>query len=580
MTHMATQSIHHTQTPWYFSAVALVLAMVLLPPVGLVLLWMRPGKPGTGIGRTIAGFTGKLALSALLVILTLIYMVNLDILHMEMSGVGWKPIFSFRDPKSDQDALEQHRAQQAASAPPASTSATPPATADPSAPAATPETSGTAAAAATGVAANATSVPRAYWTDFRGPNRDGIYKETPLITSWPAGGLKPLWRQPIGGGYSSFVVAGGTAYTIEQRRGNEVVAAYDVRSGRELWTHGWPAFFQESMGGDGPRATPTWHEGRLYALGATGEFRCLDAATGKVLWQKNILKDSNASNIMWGMANSPLVVDDKVIVTPGGRSGRSVVAYNKLTGERIWASLDDQAAYTSPMVVQLLGERQLIVVTAARMAGLRVETGELLWDFPWTTMYEINSAQPIVVDNEHIFISAGYDHGSALVKIAKSDSGYSATPVWENRNMKNRFNSSVLHEGYIYGFDEAIFACIDARTGERKWKGGRYGYGQVLLVPASSGSASGRSAVSESASSGSGSAPAARAVSGPANLIVITESGDLVLLKATPAAHEELARFSAIEGKTWNQHAIAGGILLVRNTREMAAFDLRAEKAK
>ncbi|MGH9795333.1 MAG: PQQ-binding-like beta-propeller repeat protein, partial [Candidatus Acidiferrales bacterium] len=525
MTPMATQSVYHApQTPWYFSTLVVVLAMVLLPPVGLVLLWMRPGKPGAGLGRTIAGFTGKLALSALLVILTLIYLVNLGILHMEMSGAGWKPIFSFRDPKSDQDALEQHRAQQAASAPPAAAPATPPAN-DSSASAATPDTSGAAAAAnaaATGVAASAASIPRAYWTDFRGPNRDGIYTETPLITSWPAGGLKPLWRQPVGGGYSSFVAAGGTAYTIEQRRDNEVVAAYDIRSGRERWTHGWPAFFQESMGGDGPRATPTWDNGKLYALGATGEFRCLDATTGKVLWQKNILSDNGASNIMWGMANSPLVVDDKVIVTPGGSNGRSVVAYNKLTGERIWGALDDHAAYTSPMVVQLLGERQLIVVTAARMAGLRVETGELLWDFPWTTMYEINSAQPIVVDHEHVFISAGYDHGAALVKIAKSDSGYSATPVWENRNMKNRFNSSVLHEGYIYGFDEAIFACIDARTGERKWKGGRYGYGQVLLVPASSGSASGRSAVSESASSGSGSAPAARAVSGPANLIVIT----------------------------------------------------------
>jgi outer membrane protein assembly factor BamB len=375
-----------------------------------------------------------------------------------------------------------------------------------------------------------------------------VYAETALLAAWPADGLKPLWKQPVGGGYASFVVAGGVAFTIEQRRGNEVVAAYDLRSGRELWTHAWAALFSESMGGDGPRATPVCHQGKLYALGATGEFRCLDAATGKVIWSKNILSDNGASNIVWGMANSPLIVDDMVIVTPGGSGNRSVVAYHKQTGQRVWGALNDQAAYTSPMLAQLLGERQLIVVTAKRMVGLRVETGELLWDFPWNTMYDINSAQPIVVDGEHVFISAGYDHGAALVKIAKGERGYTATRVWENRNLKNRFNSSVLHDGHIYGFDESIFACIDARTGERKWKAGRYGYGQALLVTGH----------------------------GPARIIVITESGDLVLIDPSPSELKEIARFSAIEGKTWNHPALAEGILLVRNTREMAAFDLRA----
>jgi len=546
---MATQSNMMTQSlPWYRTWLGALGISVVLPPLGFILVWMRPFK--AGVMRILMGLAGRLALSALLAILTLTYLVRLGFLHVEASGAGIIPIFSTIDPKADQDALEKHRAQMSTATPPPAAASVP---ADASAAATAPAVTAPASAAPDSAPkreAAPAAAARAYWSDFRGPNRAGVYAETPLLAAWPADGLKPLWKQPVGGGYASFVVAGGVAFTIEQRRGNEVVAAYDLRSGRELWTNAWAALFSESMGGDGPRATPVWHEGKLYALGATGEFRCLDAATGKVIWSKNILSDNRATNVEWGMANSPLIVDDMVIVTPGGRSeGRSVVAYNKLTGDRVWGALDDKAAYASPMLANLAGERQMLIVTAKRLAGLRPETGELLWDFPWVTMYDTNSAQPIAVDGEHVFISAGYDHGSALVKIAKGERGYSATPVWENRNLKNRFNSSVLHDGHIYGFDESIFACIDARTGERKWKAGRYGYGQALLATGG----------------------------GPARIIVITESGDLVLVDPSPAELKELARFSALEGKTWNHPALAEGILLVRNTREMAAFDLRAK---
>jgi outer membrane protein assembly factor BamB len=293
------------------------------------------------------------------------------------------------------------------------------------------------------------------------------------------------------------------------------------------------------MGGDGPRATPVWDSGRLYALGATGEFRVLDAESGKLLWRKDILAESGAENIQWGMANSPLIVEDRVIVTPGG-PGKSVVAYDKRSGEFLWGSLNDRAAYTSPIVVTLAGRRQLVLVAATRILGMTVEEGRLLWEYPWRTMSDINSAQPIITEPNQVFVSAGYDHGSVLLEISPSGDAFSARPVWENRNMKNRFNSSVLYQGNIYGFDEGIFACINARTGERMWKGGRYGYGQILLAGN--------------------------------HIIVLTESGDLVLLEATPEEHRELARFSAIEGKTWNHPAVAGGILLVRNAREMSAF--------
>ena len=383
----------------------------------------------------------------------------------------------------------------------------------------------------------------AYWSNFRGPNRDGFYEEMELRTTWPSDGLPLLWSRPVGGGYASLVIANGQVFSIEQRGQNEVVAAYDLQTGREVWIHSWIAEFRESVGGNGPRATPTWDEGRLYALGATGEFRCLQAATGKLIWARHILKDNDATNVVWGMAASPLIVDEKVIVLPGGPSGKSVVAYHKLTGQPIWKSLDDRQAYTSPMLVRLAGRRQILVVSALRLMGLTVEDGSLLWDYPWETPYDANASQPLVVDENRLLISAGYGHGAALIAIRPANRIFTAEPVWVNKRMKNKISSSVLHEGHVYGLDERILACVDVETGKLKWKGGRYGYGQLLLAGG--------------------------------HLIVLTDSGELVLVKATPEGHQELARFPALKGKTWNNPAIAGGHLLVRNTTEMASFDLR-----
>jgi outer membrane protein assembly factor BamB len=383
-----------------------------------------------------------------------------------------------------------------------------------------------------------------YWTDFRGPLRDGAYREQPIHTSWPSQGLTPLWKQPIGGGYASFVVAGGQAFTIEQRGTEEVVAAYDVATGTERWTNRWSAFFQESMGGDGPRATPVWADGRVYALGATGELRVLDGVTGRLAWRKNILEDNGATNLEWGMAGAPLIVGGTVIVLPGGSDGRSVVAYDRRTGDRVWSALNDRAAYASPMRVTLFGVDQLLVFTASRLVGLSVDRGDLLWEYPWRTPYDINAAQPLVVGPNRVFISSGYDTGAAVIELVADGNRISVREIWRNNRMKNRFNSSVLHDGFVYGLDESILACVNVATGELMWKGGRYGYGQVLL-------ASG-------------------------HLVVLTEGGDLALVRATPDRHQELARFPALTGKTWNHPVIAGGYLLVRNLAEMAAFDLRA----
>ena len=235
--------------------------------------------------------------------------------------------------------------------------------------------------------------------------------------------------------------------------------------------------------GDGPRATPTWDDGRIYALGATGELRCLDAKTGAVVWGKNILKRQPGVTILsWAMAASPLIVDDKVIVLPGGTAGKSVVAYNKMTGAPVWKALNDTQAYVSPMLVTLAGRRQIIVVSSTRVVGLVPEDGSLLWSYTWDTDMGINVSQPIMVVKNRFFISAGYGKGAALVEVTGSGKSLTARTVWENINMKNKFNSSVLHEGHVYGLDEGILTCLDVNTGERKWKGGRYGYGQVILA--------------------------------------------------------------------------------------------------
>jgi outer membrane protein assembly factor BamB len=276
------------------------------------------------------------------------------------------------------------------------------------------------------------TAPFTFWTDFRGPRRDGRYKQTPIRTNWPAGGLPRLWRQPIGGGYASFTAAEGRAFTIEQRREQEVVAAYNVETGRELWTHAWDASFTESMGGDGPRATPTWHDARVYALGATGELRCLDAATGSLIWRRNVLEDARATNLAWAMAASPLIVDDKVIVQPGGSPGRSVVAYHKLTGELIWSALDDVQAYTSPMLVTLGGVRQILAVTASRVVGLSIKDGMLLWEYPWVIPTVPNMAQPIELGDDRLFLSAAYGHGAAVIALSRTGDTFRVETVWRN----------------------------------------------------------------------------------------------------------------------------------------------------
>jgi outer membrane protein assembly factor BamB len=430
-------------------------------------------------------------------------------LELEWRG-GFPPVLTFEKSTPDYDAVEAHRASQSTNV------------------------------ARQPVESRETSD---YWTGFRGPKRDGHYVEMSIRTNWPAEGLPLLWRQPVGGGYASFAIANGRAYTIEQRRDQEAVAAYDLESGRELWAHFYSARFDEAMGGEGPRSTPTYDEGRIYALGGTGEFHCLDAVTGRVIWHQNILLENGAPNLYWAQSASPLVVDDLLILVPGGPNDRSVVAYDKITGESRWSARSEPAAYSSPMLAELAGRPQLIVAVQDHVVGLDPTSGNELWSFPWVIRQNNrNIAQPVVSGPSRLFLSAGYGTGCALVEIESNAGGLGVREVWRNRNLKNKFSSSVYWQGHLYGLDESILTCLDAETGERRWKDGRYGYGQLLL-------ASG-------------------------HLIVLTGDGDLALVRATPDRHEEVARFTAIPGKSWNHPALGGGRLVVRNASTMACYDV------
>ena len=475
-----------------------------------------------------------ITLASILLIATVVYLAGGRIV---LTG-GAKPTLQFtRSAEEHAELLARHRESQRAEAPAAPAAAAGSAAAE--------ATRSTRADASTDRPAAATDIPAGstYWTDFRGPKRDGHYQQQAIRINWSAGPPVPLWKQPVGGGYASFVIARGRAFTIEQRGKQEVVAAYDLPTGRELWTNSWTALFSESMGGDGPRATPTWSDGRVYALGGTGELRCVDERSGQTLWRTNILEDAAAANLPWGMAAAPLIVGGTVVVLPGGAHGQSVVAYDKLTGKRAWSALNDQQAYASPMLATLAGVRQILVFSASRLMGLTLEGGDVLWEYPWKTSNGINAAQPLVVSDNRVFVSSAYGTGAAVIELTAADRGLSVREVWRHNRMKNKFASSVLHDGFIYGLDESILACIDAATGDVRWKGGRYGYGQVILASA--------------------------------HLIVLTEDGDIAVVRATPEAHQELMRFPAIEGKTWNHPALSDGYLLVRNIDEMAAFDVR-----
>jgi outer membrane protein assembly factor BamB len=383
--------------------------------------------------------------------------------------------------------------------------------------------------------------PAAVWPGFRGPNRDGIVSGVRIKTDWTTSPPVAIWRRPVGPGWSSFAVSGDLIYTQEQRGPEEIVACYKLATGEPVWAHRDTARFWESNGGPGPRGTPTLSNGRVYTLGGTGIVNALDAGSGALVWSRNAASEAAMKTPTWGFSSSPLLVGDLVIV---GVSGR-LVACDRATGAPRWMGPSRGASYSSPRLLTIDGVDQVLLLSSTGATSVALADGALLWEHAWKG-YPI--VQPNLTADGDVLMSVSESSGIRRLAIAHNPgdaaAAWTASERWTSNGLKPYFNDFVVHNGHAYGFDGSILSCIDLKNGTRKWKGGRYGSGQLVLL-------------------------ADQDV-----LLVLGEEGELALVRAAPDRFTELARIPAIEGKTWNHPVVAGDVLLVRNAEQMAAFRL------
>ncbi len=379
------------------------------------------------------------------------------------------------------------------------------------------------------------------WSGFRGPERDNVVHGVRIETDWSKSPPVALWRRPVGPGWSSFAVHGNFLYTQEQRGGDEVVSCYNLSTGAPVWKHRDAARFWESNGGAGPRGTPACSGGRVYTLGATGIVNALDAGSGAVVWSRNAASDTGAKIPGWGFAGSPLVFDGLVVVAASGR----LAAYDVATGNPRWSLPSGGSGYSSPQLATIDGVAQILLLNTAGAIGVAPADGKLLWKHAWPGD---GIVQPAVIAGSDVLIGTGSGLtdrvGMRRVAVTHGPGGWSVAERWTSAGLKPYYNDFVVHKGHAFGFDGSILACLDLTDGARKWKGGRYGHGQLILLPDQD------------------------------VLLVLSEEGELALVAAATGRFTELARFPAIEGKTWNHPVLVGDVLLVRNAEEMAAFRL------
>jgi outer membrane protein assembly factor BamB len=383
------------------------------------------------------------------------------------------------------------------------------------------------------------ATPEPLWPGFRGPGRDSIVRGVRVETDWTRSPPVEVWRRPIGPGWSSFAVSGDRFFTQEQRGDDEVVSAYSLKTGDPVWSHRDAARFWESNAGAGPRATPTLGHGRVYTLGATGILNALNVRDGAVIWSRNAVSDTRATVPDWGIASSPLVVGDIVIAATAG----SLAAYDAATGKPRWFGPTGGRGYGSPHLATIDGVPQIVLLNGTGVIGVAPADGTVLWKHEWSSD---GILQPVVIDGGDLLIGSGSGvtdkTGTLRVSVARESGGWTVKERWTSTGFKPYFNDFVVHAGHAFGFDGSILACMDLNDGTRKWKGGRYGHGQLLLL-------------------------ADQDV-----LLVLSEDGELALVMAGSDKFIELARFRALEGKTWNHPVLVGDRLLVRNGEEMAAF--------
>lgn len=380
------------------------------------------------------------------------------------------------------------------------------------------------------------------WPQFRGLHRDGLSPATGLADTWPEEGPPELWRRPVGAGFSGIAVKGEALYSMWSADDQETLFRLDAATGEEVWRRPLGRNFEEEYG-DGPRATPTVDDRNVvYAMSSRGRLSAVRGEDGEVLWEKDLHGAFGGGPLGRGHASSPVVHEDLLVLHVG--PARAVVALDRQTGEPVWSSGQGRAAPSSPLIAEVHGELQVVSTLELGLVGFDFDDGRLLWSHPWPTQFGLNIALPVSTGPNRFLIASGYGQGGALVEVKKQGEGFEASPVWENRLFRTHYSAAVAYQGQLYGFDNAFLTCLDASTGEERWKARGYGKGSLIAADG--------------------------------KLIVLGAKGELALVKATPEAHEELARTEALDGKSWTAPSLAGGRVFVRNHAEMAAFDLRA----
>ena len=385
------------------------------------------------------------------------------------------------------------------------------------------------------------------WPGFRGPNRDGVVHGTQIETDWEKHPPRLLWKRPVGPAWSSMAVVGNRVFTQEQYGAIEAVSCYDAQSGDVVWMHQDPSRFFESLSGPGPRGTPTFAEGKLFAMGGSGILNCLEAASGKVIWSRNVVADANAKLPMWGYASSPLVINDLVIVYGGGQP-KGLLAYRADSGDPVWSVPAGTSSYTSAQLANVGGKDQVLFLSDQGLVSVEPASGTMLWQYELPAQGAPRAIQPRVIGPQQVLIASETDLGTGLLQVSGENNHWKMERQWKSRSLKPSFNDLVVQDNFAYGFDGAIFCCIELKSGQRQWKDGRYGHGQVLLL------------------------------ADQRLLLVSSEDGEAVLLEAKPDGHHELGKISAVAGKAWNHPAFAHNRIFIRSDQEMACYELAQSK--
>jgi outer membrane protein assembly factor BamB len=392
------------------------------------------------------------------------------------------------------------------------------------------------------------------WPGFRGPARDGRRLGVRIATDWSQRKPKEVWRRQIGPGWGSFAAVGSRVYTQEQFGTSERVVCLDANTGKDVWVHQDQTRHKDNESGPGPRATPTFHEGRIYALGGTGRLNCLDAATGKPIWSRDIIKDSDAEQLHWGFSGSPLVEKGIVTVFAGGPDGKGVLGYHADSGELAWAMGKCTGSYCSTQPAKVAGADQIVLTTAQGLTAFDPIKGDVVWQYDWDFSEEYGKdfnrvTQPAQVSDTDFLIGTSFGNGLRRVHVGRDGSNWKSDQVWESKAISPYYNDLVVHKGHLYGIQAPFLICADLESGKSAWKERGYGAGQILLLADQD------------------------------LLLVLAENGDVALVEAKPESRKEIARFHAIEGKTWNHPVIARGRLYVRNAQEAACFELATDGA-